>query len=210
MTDQLRQKIEQGLQTLTPSYNKEQIEKLEEFVLLLQKWNGSYNLVADSAADVILGRHIFDSLSISPYITANCVLDAGTGAGFPGIPLAIIHPDTDFVLLDSNGKKTRFLFQVKLALELDNVSVENCRIEHYQSNRQIDIVTCRAFSSLPDMVEKTASILAQGSRLLAMKGRCPELELKALTSDYKITNIEKLVIPGDNAERHLIQVERAV
>ncbi|MCG8414491.1 MAG: 16S rRNA (guanine(527)-N(7))-methyltransferase RsmG [Pseudomonadales bacterium] len=210
MTDQLRQKIEQGLQALTPNYNSEQIEKLEKFVLLLQKWNASYNLIADSATEVILTRHIFDSLSISPYITANCVLDVGTGAGFPGIPLAIVHPDTDFVLLDSNGKKTRFLFQVKLALELDNVSVENCRIEHYQSNRQIDIVTCRAFSSLPDMVEKTASILAEGSRLLAMKGRCPELELEALTSDYKITNIEKLAIPGDNAERHLIQVEWAV
>lgn len=209
MTDQLQLRIEQGLQALTTSYNTEQIHKLAQYVQLLQKWNASFNLVADASTEVILSKHIFDSLSISPYVSAGCVLDVGTGAGFPGIPLAIVQPQTYFILLDSNGKKTRFLFQVKLALELDNVSVENCRIEHYQSNRQIDIVTCRAFSSLPDMVEKTASILAEGSRLLAMKGRCQEQELAALTSDYKITNIEQLNLPGENAERHLIQVERS-
>ncbi len=200
--------IERGLQALTLAYSSEQLEKLQHYVFLLQKWNAAYNLVADSEETVLIERHLLDSVAISPLLQGKTFLDFGTGAGLPGIPLAILNPDKEFILLDSNGKKTRFLFQVKLELGLDNVSIENCRVEHYKNQGQIDIVLCRAFSSIPDMLEKTASLLSQGSRLLAMKGQIPESEIAALSPDWNIIRIQKLDVPHSKAVRHVIEIGR--
>ena len=210
LSHQLIAKLEKGLQALSLQRSQSQLEKLLAYVALLQKWNSAYNLVADSDPDMLISRHVLDSLSISRYIAGQQVLDVGTGAGLPGIPLAIFHPDTHFTLLDSNGKKTRFLFQVKLDLSLSNISIENCRVEHYQSNQQIDIVTCRAFSSLPEITAKVAPLMGNGSRLLAMKGRYPEQEIEALLPGYKISNIEKLEVPDEGADRHLLVLEREI
>ena len=208
MTEALLHKLKQGLQALCISYHAGQLQQIQRFVSLLQQWNSVYNLVADSSTDVVLVRHIFDSLSISPYIAGDHVLDLGSGAGFPGLPLAVFHPDTDFILLDSNGRKTRFLWQAKQALGLERVAIEHCRMEHYQSARRIDIVTCRAVASLPDMVKKSAAMLATGSRLLAMKGRYPEQEIKALPPACRVIDVQQLTVPGTDATRHLIRLEQ--
>lgn len=199
-------KIEQGLQTLGIRYSEHQLSQLVSFLELLQKWNHSFNLVADSSEDELIYRHLLDSVTINPHLRGSVVLDIGSGAGFPGVPLAILNPEMDFILVDSNGKKTRFLFQVKLALGLENLTVENCRIEHYQSHRQIDIVTCRAFSTLHDTVVLAESVLAEGSRLLAMKGRFPEAEIDTLPPTFKVSQTVKLEVPGSDADRHLIEV----
>lgn len=201
-------KIEQGLRALNVEFTCQQVEKLQQFIGLLQKWNNSFNLVADSSEDELISRHLLDSLSISEHISGSIVADIGSGAGFPGVPLAIFHPHTRFILLDSNGKKTRFLFQVKLALGLENLTVENCRIEHYQSFEQIDIVTCRAFSTLQDTVVLADSLLGESTRLLAMKGRFPQSEVDALPDGFRVTNSTALDIPGLPVERHLVEIGR--
>ena len=201
-------KLEQGLQSLALDYSSEQLDKLRAYLKLLQKWNAAYNLIADSEENEIIQRHLIDSVAINHLLQGKRLLDVGTGAGLPGIPLAILNPDRTFVLLDSNGKKTRFLFQVKLELGLENVTIENCRVEHYKSNGQIDIVMCRAFASLPDIVEKVATLLGQGANLLAMKGQLPQAELRSLSPDFKVLNIHKITVPDNDVERHVIEICR--
>ncbi len=205
---QLSTKIASALKQLKLEVTAVQLNQLEQFLALLQKWNKAFNLVADASEDELLYRHLLDCLSISDYLNGSSIVDIGAGAGFPGIPLAIINPDKEFLLIDSNGKKTRFLFQVKLALQLDNLDIENCRIEHYQSDRQIDIVTCRAFSTLEDTVALAASLISESSHLLAMKGRYPAAEIDALPAGFKITKTVRLEVPGVNGERHLLEVVR--
>jgi len=200
--------LAQALRSLNLEFTDEQLSKLQQYLALLQKWNAAFNLIANSEENEIIHKHLIDSLAINYLLEGKQILDFGTGAGLPGIPLAILNPNRTFVLLDSNGKKTRFLFQVKLALGLENVTIENCRIEHYKSNGQIDIVMCRAFSSLPDIVGKTTGLLDKGSRLLALKGQVPESEIQALSKDYKVTQIHKLDIPNSNAERHVVEIGR--
>jgi 16S rRNA (guanine527-N7)-methyltransferase len=136
-------------------------------------------------------------------------VDFGSGGGLPGIPLAIINPDKKFVLIDSNGKKTRFLFQVKTELALSNVSVENCRIEHYQNKQQIDMVMCRAFSTLEDAVDKLQPLLSNDCSLLAMKGIYPEEEISKLPEGFEVSQATRLEIPGITSQRHLLEVKRS-
>ena len=201
--------LEEGLNTLQVAATPEQKNQLLEFVGLLKKWNRAYNLVSDASDQILLYRHLLDSIAIAPFVNASLVLDVGSGGGFPGVPLAILRPSTRFVLLDSNGKKTRFLFQVKSALRLLNMDVQNCRVEHYQSENQIDIVTCRAFSSLPDILQKTAPLLSPESHLLAMKGQLPAEEMKEIGPDFEIANVYRLQVPAphsEEVERHLIDI----
>ena len=201
-----------GLQALGLPLDRERVVALLGYLQLLGKWNQTYNLVAATDTSSMVGRHLLDSLTIHPYLTGKTIVDVGSGAGLPGIPLAIFNPDRTFVLMDSNGKKTRFLFQVKIALNLENISVENCRIEHYQSNLQIDMVMCRAFSSLAEVAEKTRHLLGpdgKGCKILALKGRYPEKEIASLAKDFAITRIEKLKIPGNASQRHLIELQRS-
>lgn len=183
-----------------------QLAQLEKYAQLLRKWNKTYNLVSTPDLHQLEGRHLLDSLAILPFLNGTRVLDIGTGAGLPGIPLAIAAPDKHFVLLDSNGKKTRFLFQVKLALGLDNITIENCRIEHYQSQQQIDIVTCRAFATIPEILRLTEPLFHPETVLLAMKGRYPEDELASLPDRSRLLASHKLEIPGQDSERHLLAI----
>ena len=124
----------------------------------------------------------------------------------PGIPLAICFPDKDFVLLDSNGKKTRFLFQVRLSLNLENVEIVNSRVEHYQSPLQIDIVISRAFSTLLKMLELTRPLFGATTKLVAMKGAFPEQELSVIPDDFKVITVDKINVPGSESERHIVEV----
>ena len=201
--------LREGAGALGLSFADHVFAALDVYLQLLIKWNSSFNLSGISDPGEMVSRHLLDSLAISPYITGNLIADIGTGAGLPGIPLAIANPDKHFILIDSNGKKTRFLFQVKLALKLSNITIENSRIEHYQSNQQIDIVMSRAFSSLSDMAAKSVHLLAQDGFLLAMKGRYPEQEIDELIDGFVVAKVSKLEIPGEDGERHLIEIRRA-
>lgn len=184
------------------------LTKLMAYLQLLQKWNSSFNLSGVSDIETMVSRHLLDSLALSPHLHGKLFVDVGSGAGLPGIPLAIVNPDKHFVLIDSNGKKTRFLFQAKIELGLDNVSVENCRVEHYQSQQQIDMVMCRAFSTLEDVVTRLQPIFSSKCKLLAMKGHYPEDEVSQLPDGFEVTKTIKLEIPGSDSQRHLVEVMR--
>ena len=200
--------LQRGLDKLEIEYQPLQLEKTKIYLGLLKKWNQKYNLVADANINVLVEKHVLDSLLIFNFVNAKQTLDIGTGAGFPGIPLAIFKPQQKFTLLDSNGKKTRFLFQVKTKLGLNNAVIENCRIENYQSPCRIDMVTCRAFGSLEDIVIKSQHLLSQECKLLAMKGKFPDEEISRLPEEFIVLDSVKLPVPGEDSERHLIQVGR--
>lgn len=206
--DELQQELQDGMRELDLSVNDSQIEAFITYLKLLEKWNTSFNLSGVDDIHSMVARHLLDSVAISPYLDGKNIVDVGTGAGLPGIPLAIMHPEKHFTLIDSNGKKTRFLFQVKIALKIDNISIENTRIEHYQSQQQIDMVMCRAFSSLEDMAHKLQQLLTDDCTLLAMKGRYPEQELNSLPEGFEVARVIKLEIPGSESERHLVVMTR--
>lgn len=206
--EEATQELEQGLKDLGIVPHATLIPQLLQYLELLNKWNRSFNLSGVTDVNDMVVLHLLDSLALSPFLRGSRLVDVGTGAGLPGIPLAILHPDKHFVLIDSNGKKTRFLFQVKVALKLGNVTIENCRIEHYQSPEQIDMVMCRAFSSLEDTVLKCEQLLQGGCTLLAMKGRFPQQEVDQLPAAFAVTAISKLGIPGNESQRHVIEISR--
>ena len=183
MTDRLEAALEQGLRDLTLGVPANAQQKLLHYLHLIVRWNKHFNLSGITAIKEMVPLHLLDSLSVSPYLEGERILDIGSGAGLPGIPLAIANPDKDFVLLDSNGKKTRFLFQVKVALELSNVEVINARVDEYLSTADIgefSLITCRAFSSLSSIVKMIEKPLAGGTKLLAMKGVYPHDEIAEL------------------------------
>jgi 16S rRNA (guanine527-N7)-methyltransferase len=195
--------LESGLNTLNLPHNTEQIEQLLAFIKLIAKWNKAYNLTAVRNNEDMARLHILDSLAILPHIEGKRVIDIGTGAGLPGIPLAIFLPDVEFVLLDSNAKKTRFVQQVILELKLKNVSVIHSRVEQYRPELGFDTITTRAFANLPDMVKMTAHLLSPNGVLLAMKGQIPEAELAELNTN---STLIKINVPDVEAERCLVRI----
>ncbi|MEH6548590.1 MAG: 16S rRNA (guanine(527)-N(7))-methyltransferase RsmG [Pseudomonadales bacterium] len=195
-TDQL------GLQ-LSPA----QIQSALDYVQLLLKWNRAYNLTAVRDPYDMITKHLLDSFSIYPYFTGvTTVADIGCGAGLPGIPLAIIYPDTHFTLVDSNGKKTRFVAQAAAELDLPNIDCRHSRVEEVISDNGFSVVTSRAFSSLGDMVTKCGHLLAPEGRFLAMKGIKPTEELSEIPSDYTVCAIHSVNVPGLQAQRHLVDI----
>ena len=204
----LQQELRQGLEQLGLAADDGQVMALISYLQLLKKWNLHFNLTGIDDIDTMVSMHLLDSLSINAYLHGSRIVDVGTGAGLPGIPLAIMNPEKNFLLIDSNGKKTRFLFQVKIALQLENISIINTRIEHYQNQQQIDMVMCRAFSSLEDMVTKSQHLLGKETKLLAMKGRYPEQELRELPAGFEVSRVVKLEIPGCETHRHFVEVIR--
>jgi 16S rRNA (guanine527-N7)-methyltransferase len=209
--------LAQGAAKLGADLTEQQSLRLMQFLALLNKWNKAFNLTAVRDPKEMLGRHLLDSLSLLPVlriqrskIASNefTILDVGTGAGLPGIPLAICMPDTNFVLLDSNGKKTRFVFQACVELGLKNVEVQTTRIENYQSANQVDIVVSRAFASLKDFVERCHAVAGPNTRLIAMKGLYPSEEIADLQSFWTVIDYQKIDIPGLEGVRHFIELAR--
>jgi len=149
-------------------------------------------------------RHLLDSLSVAPWIKGRRLLDAGTGAGLPGIPLAITKPDLDVTLLDSSGKKIRFLNHVRRELGLDNITTVQERLELYCVETRYDAIISRAFTNLASFARAARRLAAAPSRLLAMKGRFPQGELDELPEWIRIDSIEKLDVPGLQEDRHLV------
>tara|TARA_R110000868_G_scaffold158036_3_gene385779 strand:+ start:28917 stop:29582 length:666 start_codon:yes stop_codon:yes gene_type:complete len=182
-------------------------EKFIQFIELMIKWNRAYNLTSVRDPKQIIARHIMDSLAIMPWVTGQNILDIGTGAGLPGIPLAIMLPDTEFVLLDSNGKKCRFLVQAIRELQLDNVSVVKERVEEYFPGHKFDQIVSRAFSSISDMVLLSHHLCASDGDFMAMKGIYPQAEMADIPNGYRITGAHALEVPGLDGERNLITLK---
>jgi len=179
-------------------------EPLLAYLQLLGKWNSAYNLTAVRDPEEMVTLHLLDSLTALPALNGSRVLDVGTGAGLPGIPLAIACPDKAFTLLDTNGKKTRFVETAARQLGLGNVTVEKARIEEYEPAEPFDTVVSRAFSALGDFVTACAPKLAGGGQLLAMKGRLQSEEIDLINKAQWNITCEQVSVPGLDAERHLI------
>lgn len=201
---QVSEEIRAGVNVMGITINDRQISQLSDYLALFEKWNKAYNLSAIREISEMVSRHILDSLSVVPYITVEKIIDVGTGGGLPGIPLAIIFPEKKFTLLDSNGKKTRFLFQVKTQLQLDNVTIENTRVEKYHPEQKFDAVISRAFSSLKDMTDNCHHLLSEYGLFYAMKGVYPEHELREVEKHYKVSASHPLQVPGEEGQRHLL------
>jgi 16S rRNA (guanine527-N7)-methyltransferase len=198
--------LRDGCNALGLALDARQQRLLLEYLNLLTKWNQAYNLTAIRDEQQMVIRHLLDSLAIAPYVTGRRIIDVGTGAGLPGVPLAIVLPEQEFHLLDSNGKKTRFLFQVKTALRLDNIAIHQQRVESFPTAQLYDTVLSRAFASLQDMVHGCRPLLAPGGRFLAMKGAYPEQELDLLRADYPDIVVHRIVVPHLDEQRHLVDV----
>ncbi len=192
-----------GLESLNLSVAGDKVEQLLGFIKLLEKWNKAYNLTAIRDKEDMVRLHLLDSLAIVPFIEGKSVIDIGTGAGLPGIPLAIYLPDIEFTLLDSNAKKTRFVQQAILELKLKNASVCHNRVEQYHPEKSFDTVITRAFASLSDIVELTAHLLSKDGVLLAMKGQSPDVP----KLESAITTLIPVNVPGTTAERCLVRIQ---
>lgn len=183
--------------------DEHQREQLVRYLLLLQKWNRTYNLTALRDAQEMVVKHLLDSLAVLPWLGDRGVLDAGTGGGLPGIPLAIARPLQPFWLLDSAGKKIRFLNHVRRELGLDNVYPVQHRLENYRPDPACEAVVSRAFSSLAAFATALRETAGE-RRLLAMKGKRPDDEIEQLPSWIRVEKVEKLCVPGLKEERHLV------
>lgn len=181
-------------------------ERLLSYVALLTKWNRVYNLTAVRRPEQMVTRHVLDSLAVLPYLNGPRVLDVGTGAGLPGLPLAALREDCSFVLLDSNRKKTRFVTQAVSELELGNVEVVTARVEDYRPQTQFDTIVSRAYATVSEFLSATRHVCAPGGVFLAMKGVYPVAELEGLPEGFALTAVEPLRVPGLDAERHLVMV----
>lgn len=179
-------------------------QKLLAFIDLLAKWNRVYNLTAVRDLEQMVVRHVLDSLSILPHLDARRALDIGTGAGLPGIPLALARPELGFTLLDSNSKKIRFVTQAVHDLGLNNVEVVHARVENFAPAERFPVLVARAFDAIPDMLARCRHLAAPGGRLFAMKGGYPRDEILALGDRRPAPQVKTLKVPGLDAARHLI------
>ncbi len=201
---QWERQLEQGLQEMAIDLSAGQRQQLLGYLTLLQKWNRRFNLTAVRDPGEMVSRQLLDSLSVLKLLRGSRVLDVGSGPGLPGIPLAIALPEVHFALLDSNGKKTRFMEQARMEIGLGNVIVVRSRVEVYQPPAPFDTITSRAFASLGKMVELTSHLLAEGGRYLAMKGAVPREEIEAMEEMGGRLAIQSLAVPGTQGERHAI------
>jgi 16S rRNA (guanine527-N7)-methyltransferase len=181
-----------------------QKQQLVKLVLLLHKWNKAYNLTSVRDPDDMLVKHIMDSIVVSPYLTGERFIDVGTGPGLPGLPLAIMNPDKEFVLLDSLGKRIRFITQAVHELQLTNVTPVQSRVEEYLPTTKFDGVLSRAFASLEDMLHWCQHLPKENGQFLALKGLHPTSEIATLNSTFKLEASHKLTVPELEGERHLI------
>ena len=186
--------------------SQEQIEKLVSFVLLMHKWNKAYNLTSVRDPQQMLIKHIVDSIVVSPFLSQSHYIDVGTGPGLPGIPLAIMCPDKNFILLDSLGKRVRFMKQVAYELKLDNIQPVQSRVEDYIPTTKIDGVISRAFASLKDMLHWCQHLVDSQGVFLALKGQYPADELAVMGEKFSLIETIKLNVPDLEGERHIIKI----
>ena len=200
--------LQQQLTTLLAqtdiALTQKQQQQLVRYVELLDKWNKAYNLTSVRLPEEMMVKHIMDSLVVAPYLPGHHYIDVGTGPGLPGIVLAIALPNTHFILLDSLGKRVRFLMHVKHELGLDNITPVQSRVEEYQPSVKLDGVLSRAFASLQDMVQWCSHLIDHTGQFIALKGVYPNEELESLPAGVKLEKKIALEVPKLDAQRHLI------
>ena len=204
-----QRQLRDGLVAMDLSLSEAQQQQLLAFLALLNKWNRAYNLTAVRDEREMVSRQLLDSLSILEHVRTDHLLDVGAGGGLPGIPLAIALPERRFTLLDSNGKKTRFLNQCVLELGLTNVEVIHGRAEACAPDQPFSQISSRAFTALENLVTWCGDLLADGGEFLAMKGQFPDDEVAALPAGWQVHSSRTLEVPGADGDRHLLVVTRA-
>jgi 16S rRNA (guanine527-N7)-methyltransferase len=201
--------LRRGLLALGVASSDEQSERLERYLALLEKWNRTYNLTAIREPERMVTHHVLDSLAILRHVRGPNVLDVGSGAGLPGIPLAIASPALAVTLLDSSHKKAAFLQQAVGELALANATIVNARIESWRTDARFDTIVSRAFADLGEFVSAAARLLAPGGTIAAMKGVHPHDEIERLPQGFRVREVLKLDVPLLDAERHLVLMEPA-
>lgn len=210
MKEPLRQQLEFGLTQMGLHFSVSVQQKLVHYIQLIARWNKAFNLTAIRDVEEMVSKHLLDSLAVQPYVEGNNILDVGSGAGLPGIPFAITSPDKHFVLLDCNGKKTRFLTQAKIDLKLDNVEVIHQRVEDYQPivdghRIYFDVITARAYASTADILNSTAHLQNGDTRILVMQGKLDE---QIDGQQYQLIESHTLDVYDLDAERHLLEIKK--
>src|SRR5579883_331192 len=204
---ELQSQLETGLATLRLQLPSNAVERLLDYLVLLTRWNATYNLTAVREPAQMVTRHLLDSLAVLPFVQGKTLADLGSGAGLPGIPLAIARPEIEVTLVDSNGKKARFLREAVRALPLPNARVAAMRVEELQGT--FDCITARAFASLNEMLKWGGHALASDGTWLALKGRIDQVELAQVPRGFQVTGVHALRVPGQDAERHVIEIRPA-
>ena len=198
-----------GIAGLELDLSEAQVEKLLDYLALLNKWNAVYNLTSVRDPLQMVTLHLLDTLAaVAAFKDAKNVLDVGAGGGLPGMVLAISRPDMKVSMIDTVHKKTAFLNQVKAELELTNVTVYTKRVEQLEVKTRFDVITSRAFADLSDFVNWSHHVLAEGGQFIALKGVAPPDERERLPADWKVTELRAIQVPGLNAERHLVFIAR--
>ena len=182
-------------------------DRLLQYLDLMQKWNRTHNLTALPSVDEMVVKHLLDSLSIESFLPSGSVLDVGSGAGLPGIPLAVVRPNQQFTLVDASFKRVAFLREAKRRLKLTNMDVIHARVEQLPS-QAFEVITSRAFSSLPKMLNVTKHLLSNKGFWMAMKGQNPVSELSSLKDGFLVEAVDVLHVPGLDAERHLVRISK--
>lgn len=201
----LAEELQHGIAQLGITLGADAQGKLLDYLALLHKWNKVYNLTAIRDPQQMVSHHLLDSLAVIPYLWAGRWLDVGSGAGLPGLVLAVAQPDWQFTLLDSNSKKTSFVQQALIELGLRNVSVYCARVEEWQPVERFDGIISRAFSELGDFLHSTRHLMAPHGRWAAMKG-APQRELAGVPDGYRVERVITLQVPGLHAARSLVIV----
>lgn len=204
----LAAKLAQGITQLGITLPPQTQQRLLDYLALLQKWNKVYNLTAVREAPKMVSHHLLDCLAVVSHVSAATILDVGSGAGLPGIPLALALPRTQVTLLDSGHKKAAFLRQAAIELELANVEVVCERLEVWKPSRRFELVISRALSDLPEFATLAGHLVAPGGELAAMKGVYPHEELAQLPAGYRLKRVVPLIVPGVRGARHLALIER--
>jgi 16S rRNA (guanine527-N7)-methyltransferase len=197
-----------GLAELSLALQAEQRERLLTYLALIEKWNRVYNLTAVRDRTQMVSQHLLDSLAVLPHLAGRTLLDVGSGAGLPGIPIAIAAPERAVTLLDSNHKKAAFLHQAVAELRLVNAAACRERVEVWRTEQRFDVIISRAFAELPEFVIAAAHLLAAGGVLAAMKGVYPYEEIARLPEGFRVRAVHRLAVPGLDAARHLVLVEQ--
>ena len=203
------ERLVQDAATLGVTLTDSDAARLLTLTAELARWNRSYNLTAISSPAAMVTHHLLDSLAVNTDLVGTRIADAGTGAGFPGLPLAVCNPQRHFTLIDSTAKKVRFVAHAVSLLELTNVSAVHGRVESLQFTTPFDTVLARAFAAIPELLEKVTPLCGPRTRVLAMKGRWPEKELAALEPPWRVVSSRKLTIPGLDAARCVIVLARS-
>ncbi|MFO1429152.1 MAG: 16S rRNA (guanine(527)-N(7))-methyltransferase RsmG [Candidatus Competibacteraceae bacterium] len=198
--------ISDGIHSLGLQVPTDAPARLYTYIRLLERWNRVYNLTAVRRPEDMVSRHLLDSLSILPWVRGPRVLDVGSGAGLPGIPLAVARPQWEFYLVDSNAKRTRFMQQAIAELKLTHTQVVRCRLQDYYPDIKFASLVTRAYATLTELTVDSARLCAADGCLLVMKGAYPHAELKHVSPAWQVVGVHRLTVPGLDAERHLVEL----